>query len=68
MLSPSAIRPTRLGEPDVYGAALSMTVLSLDILLIDLFLYVPMGLAFMVPGQLHAVADSNLSAPDYVTI
>jgi hypothetical protein len=45
-----------------------MTVLSLDILLIDLSLYVPMGLAFMVPGQLYAVADSNLSAPDYVTI
>jgi hypothetical protein len=45
-----------------------MTVLSLDILLIDLFLYVPMGLAFMVPGQLHAVADSNLAAPNHVTI
>ena len=45
-----------------------MTVLSLDILLIDLSLYVPMGLAFMVPGQLYAVADANLAAPDHVTI
>ena len=45
-----------------------MTVLSLDILLIALSLYVPMGLAFMVPGQLHVVADSNLAAPDHVTI
>ena len=33
-----------------------------------LILYVPMGFAVMVPGQLHAVADSNLAVPDHVTI
>ncbi len=45
-----------------------MTVLSLDILLIDLSLFVPIGLAVMVPSQLHMVADSNFAAPDHETI